>query len=204
MLSTNRRTASNFHLEGSHSWDTWLQEGGTGLDNEFVIAGEPFPWTVFGYAPQMNQLTTPATGGIKGVITGASVYVGPGTGLPYYGAQWAGLNGAKLTGPIQDAWVALSDLQNGDTAVCVAPADPTSGYDYNVLTYYFLTLWDYKQEHILIDVVTVADGSMVDLAHLHHRLAHLGRRPPRDLNSNGRRTRATWHQRLRGGAERPR
>ncbi|MDF1515634.1 MAG: hypothetical protein P1S60_17630 [Anaerolineae bacterium] len=30
-------------LEGSLGWDTWLQEAGTGLDNEFVIAAEPFP-----------------------------------------------------------------------------------------------------------------------------------------------------------------
>ena len=32
-------------LEGSQGWDTWLQEAGTGLDNEFLIAAEPFPWT---------------------------------------------------------------------------------------------------------------------------------------------------------------
>ena len=26
-------------------------EGSTGLDTEFVVAGEPFPATVFGYVP---------------------------------------------------------------------------------------------------------------------------------------------------------
>ncbi|MGD8804604.1 MAG: hypothetical protein PVH65_02050, partial [Chloroflexota bacterium] len=67
-------------LEGSPSWDTWLAEGGTGLDNEFVVAGEPFPWTVFGFVQPCTLGDTsdrcpandgfggphPATGGISG------------------------------------------------------------------------------------------------------------------------------------------
>jgi uncharacterized repeat protein (TIGR01451 family) len=155
-------------LEGSHSWDTWLQEGGTGLDNEFVVAGEPFPWTVFGYAPRRDNLNSSAnTGGIRGTIVGASVYVPWTGGLPYYGGQWGGLNGSKVTGPIKEAWVALSDLQNGDTAVYVAPADPVTGYfqidnvpDGN----YFFTYWDYAQEYILDWMqVAVVNGQMTDI-----------------------------------------
>jgi uncharacterized repeat protein (TIGR01451 family) len=155
-------------LEGSHSWDTWLQEGGTGLDNEFVVAGEAFPWTVFGYAPQMDNLNNTAnTGGVRGTIVGASVYVPWTGGLPYYGGQWGGLNGSKVTGPIKDGWVALSDLQNGDTAVYVAPANPVTGYfeinnvpDGN----YFFTYWDYAQEYILDWMqVAVVDGQITDI-----------------------------------------
>ena len=63
-------------LEGGLSWDAWLQEGGTGLDNEFVVAGEPFPWTIFGFTRPLNTLPTgpnPPTGGVKGKILEASV-----------------------------------------------------------------------------------------------------------------------------------
>ena len=38
-------------LEGNHDWDAWVMEGATGLDTEFVVAGEPFPATIFGYVP---------------------------------------------------------------------------------------------------------------------------------------------------------
>ena len=155
-------------LEGSHSWDTWLQEGGTGLDNEFVVAGEPFPWTVFGYAPRMDNLNNAAnTGGIRGTIVGASVYVPWTGGLPYYGGQWGGLNGSKVTGPIKNGWVALSDLQNGDSAVYVAPADPVTGY-YEINNVpdgnYFFTYWDYNQEYILDWMqVAVVGGQITDM-----------------------------------------
>ena len=62
-----------------------------------------------------THLTPAATGGITGRIVSASVWVPFYGGLPYYGGQWGGLNGAKVTGPISDAWIALADLQNGDT-----------------------------------------------------------------------------------------
>ena len=38
-------------LEGNHDWDAWVMEGATGLDTEFVVAGEPFPAIIFGYVP---------------------------------------------------------------------------------------------------------------------------------------------------------
>ena len=38
-------------LEGNHDWDAWVMEGSTGLDTEFVVAGEPFPAMIFGYVP---------------------------------------------------------------------------------------------------------------------------------------------------------
>ena len=42
-------------LEGSQGWDTWLQEAGTGLDNEFLVAAEPFPWTIFGFVRRRTR-----------------------------------------------------------------------------------------------------------------------------------------------------
>jgi hypothetical protein len=179
-------------LEGSHSWDTWLQEGGTGLDNEFVVAGEPFPWTVFGFVRPTNTLTG-GTGGIRGTIVGASVYV-PWSGgtLPYYGQQWGGLSGAKVTGPISDAWVALSDLQNGDTAVYVGPANPDGTFEINNVPdgNYFFTYWDYRQEYILDWLqVTVSGGQITDLGtpFLTGWFTWVEGYVFNDLNSNGKR-----------------
>jgi hypothetical protein len=153
-------------LEGSHSWDTWLQEGGTGLDNEFVVAGEPFPWTMFGFVRPRNTLAG-GSGSVRGTIVGAAVYVPwDGAGLPYYGGQWGGLSGTKITGPITDGWVALSDLQNGDSAVYIGPANPDGSFSITGVPNgnYLFTYWDYRQEYILDWMqVTVSGGQVTDL-----------------------------------------
>jgi hypothetical protein len=152
-------------LEGSWSFDTWLAEGGTGLDNEFVVAAEPFPWTWFGFTKPMNTLAGGA-GGVSGTIASASVYLPQQNGLPYQGGIWGGLNGTKVTGPIEDAWVALSDLQAGDTAVYVGPASSDGSFyipgvpDGN----YLFTWWDEKLHHILDwTQITVSDGQVYDM-----------------------------------------
>mgnify|MGYP005838713129 CR=1 FL=1 len=154
-------------LEGSHSWDTWLQEAGTGLDNEFVVAGEPFPWTVFGYTRPTNAFAgSGATGGVTGTIVAASVWVPQNGGLPYYGAQWGGLNGARVTGPIGDAWVALTDLQTGDTVAYVGKADANGNFAIGEVPdgNYLFTYWDERQHYILDWMqLTVSGGQMVDL-----------------------------------------
>ena len=152
-------------LEGSWSWDSWLAEGGTGLDNEFVVAGEPFPWTVFGYTKEQNTLGG-GSGGVSGTIVSASVYLPQQNGLPYQGGTWGGLNGTKVTGPIEDAYVALSDLQNGDTAVYVERANPDGSFyipgvpDGN----YLFTWWDEPLHHILDwTQITVSNGQTYDM-----------------------------------------
>ena len=57
-------------LEGNHDWDAWVMEGATGLDTEFVVAGEPFPATFFGYVKE-----TPMPAGGSGIITGNALAV---------------------------------------------------------------------------------------------------------------------------------
>ena len=154
-------------LEGSWSWDTWLQEGGTGLDNEFVIAGEPFPWTMFGFVRPTDLLNDSAdTGGISGTMVSASVYSPQQGALPYYGDIWNGFNGTKVTGPITDGWVALSDLQNGDTVVYVGPANPDGTFVINNVPdgNYLFTWWDTNLFYILDWIqVTVSDGQIYDM-----------------------------------------
>lgn len=154
-------------LEGSWSWDTWLQEGGTGLDNEFVVAGEPFPWTMFGFVRPTDLLTnTAVTGGVRGTLVAASVFLPQTGGLPYYGDIWSGFNGAKVTGPIDNGWVALSDLQNGDTAVYIGKTDENGYFEINNVPdgNYLFTWWD-ENLHYILDwmQVTVENGEMYDM-----------------------------------------
>ncbi|TKJ30226.1 MAG: hypothetical protein CEE40_05545 [Chloroflexi bacterium B3_Chlor] len=154
-------------LEGGKGWDTWLQENSTGLDNEFMVAGEPFPWTVFGFVQPKNELTdTNVTGGIQGTIVAASVYVPLNGGLPYYGGQWGGLAGAEITGPIDHPWLALNDLLHGDTAVWVGQGNADGSFyiphvpdgDYS------LSYWDGPQQYILdLIQVSVVNGQVSDV-----------------------------------------
>lgn len=181
-------------LEGSPSWDTWLQEGGTGLDNEFVIAAEPIPWTIFGFVKPMDSLNNSSvTGGIKGTIVAASFFQPPAGALPsYFGDQWTGFSGAKVNGPIPNAWVALSDLQNGDQAVYVAPANPDGTYEITNVPDgdYLFTWWDQNLHYILdLNQVTVAGGEMIDMGTpiLTGWFTRVDGYVFNDLNSNGKR-----------------
>lgn len=154
-------------LEGGPGWDTWLLEGGTGLDNEFVVAGEPFPFTIFGFVQASNMLTdTTHTGAVEGTIVAASVFVPLNGGLPYYGGIWGGLSGAKITGPIVNPWIALNDLSNGDTAVWVGQGD-ADGHFYipNVPDgNYMLAYWDEPQRYLLdLMNVSVRNGQVSDI-----------------------------------------
>ncbi|RPI88032.1 MAG: hypothetical protein EHM41_02845 [Chloroflexi bacterium] len=144
-------------LEGSQGWDTWLQEGGTGLDNEFVIAGEPFPWTIFGFVSPTESVVPMRTvdasqkGAVKGVVMVGNVYTPFTGGLPFQGDIWGGLMGVKLMRPVSDAWIALNDLQNGDQAVWVGMVSPDGSFFIPDVPEgnYFMSYWDQKQHFIL-------------------------------------------------------
>ncbi len=154
-------------LEGSHGWDTWLQEAGTGLDNEFLIAAEPFPWTIFGFVAPTDTLTpAPDTGSVKGVIMGAISYTPFEGGLPYQGQVWSGFVGVELDQPIESPWLALNDLQNGDTAIWVGQGNADGSFQIDDIPPgdYVLTYWDYNQ-HYILDFVqfTVAPNAVTDI-----------------------------------------
>ncbi|MBN1810413.1 MAG: IPT/TIG domain-containing protein, partial [Anaerolineae bacterium] len=180
-------------LEGSWSWDTWLQEGGTGLDNEFVVAGEPFPWTVFGFvSPTLSLTPTVGAGAIQGAIVDVEVFTPFQGGLPYQGGVWGGLAGSKIVGPIEYPWIALNDLQNGDTAIYVGQgnADGTFNIPNVPPGNYVLTYWDHNLHRILDWVqVTVQPNQTTDVGALFltgwftivHGSVFV------DANSNGRR-----------------
>jgi hypothetical protein len=154
-------------LEGNVGWDTWIMQGSTGYDQEFMLAGEPYPWTIFGFVQPTNQLTdSTVTGGIQGTIVAASVYIPENGGLPYYGSVWGGLNGAKITGPIESPWLALLDLQNGDTAVWVGQGNADGSFFIPHVPDgdYLLSYWDQPQNYILDLInVSVINGQISDI-----------------------------------------
>ncbi len=149
-------------LEGNHDWDSWVMEGATGLDTEFVLAGEPFPAVFFGYVQATGPLAAGPTGHVKGVIVGVKAYV-PGVGGVF---GEFGLTGAKVDKPIPFPWIALNDLDNGDTAVFIGRGDANGAFDIaNVPDgTYTMTWWDEPQDYILqVQNITVTGGEIVDV-----------------------------------------
>jgi hypothetical protein len=110
-------------LEGNHDWDAWVMEGATGLDTEFVLAGEPFPAIIFGYVLPTNNLN--GSGHVKGLVAAFKAYVPAKGGVLSYEP----MIGAKVDKPINSPWIALTDLQQGDTARYVARGNPDGTFD---------------------------------------------------------------------------
>lgn len=152
-------------LEGNHDWDAWVMEGATGLDTEFVVAGEPFPAAFFGFVQPANNLAA-GSGSITGVVDAVKVYVPTTGGLSLPGTIWGGLSGARIDQPIKKPWIALTDLNNGDRAVWVGQGDANGQFNISGVPAgsYTLTWWDEDQNYILDLVnVTVANGEAVNM-----------------------------------------
>lgn len=147
-------------LEGNQDWDWWAMEGSTGFDTEFVVAGEPFPAAMFGFVQPTNSLG--GGGEIKGLAMSINAYwppVGGITGEP-------GLLGGKADYPIDSPWVALSDLNGGDTAVYIGQGNPDGTFNISNVPDgdYALGVWDEPQNHIFnFSNVSVRNGETVDL-----------------------------------------
>ena len=155
-------------LEGNHDWDAWVMEGSTGLDTEFVVAGEPFPAEIFGYVPgpTMNRFAPGGQGTIKGVVEAMKVYVPTTGGACLPGTIWGGLCGGKVDKPIDKPWIALSDLNNGDAAVWLGRgnADGTFTIPNVPNGSYSITYWDEPQNYILdLLNVSIVNGETVDM-----------------------------------------
>lgn len=151
-------------LEGNHDWDSWVMEGSTGYDTEFVLAGEAVPTPLFGYAVPTKD-GQPLSAGSAGHITGRVMrtlhYVPPkGGDFDIYN----GFTGSKVQRPVPDAWLSLSDLENGDQAVWVGRAGADGRFDISGVPDgdYTLTWWDEAQNNLLaFQAVNVAGGETV-------------------------------------------
>ncbi|MEP6894519.1 MAG: SdrD B-like domain-containing protein, partial [Chloroflexota bacterium] len=156
-------------LEGNHDWDAWVMEGSTGLDTEFVVAGEPFPATFFGYIKQSNTMSAGGTGEIKGNALAVSAYIPPTGGI----IGETGLLGAKPKdkNPIKSFYVSLSDLNNSDQTIYmshVACTVTSGGCPFDIKNVpngdYVLGLWDEPQDYIFAEQnVTIVNGELTDL-----------------------------------------
>ncbi len=163
-------------LEGNHDWDAWVMEGATGLDTEFTVAGEPFPAIIFGYVSpsHTNGANNPATygvdgtsaGSITGVVDAVKVYVPAVGGLPNNAGQiWGGVTGSKIDKPIDQPWLSLSNLGNGDTAVWIGRGDANGTFTIPHVPdgTYTLAWWDEPQDYIMdVQNITIVNGEAID------------------------------------------
>ena len=160
-------------LEGNHDWDAWVMEGATGLDTEFVVAGEPFPAIFFGYVKATNTMAA-GTGEIKGIAQAVSAYIPPVGGI----TGEIGLLGAKpkAVNPIHRLFVSLSDLNNNDQTVYMQEFDcneaagcPSINFDITNVPAgdYVIGVWDEPQDYIFLPQnVSIQDGEVADLGSL--------------------------------------
>ncbi|NTW98057.1 MAG: hypothetical protein HGB28_05850, partial [Oscillochloris sp.] len=127
---------------------------------------------------------------IRGTVQAVTVYTPFTGGIPYSGSIWGGLNGAKIDKPIDNAWISLSDLTNGDQAVWTGQA-ATNGEFFipNVPDgSYMITWWDFDQMYLLDwKQVDVKNGQITDMGDLHLTAwySHLSGRVCSDTNYDG-------------------
>lgn len=161
-------------LEGNRDWDLWLMQNDTGADTEMVVGGEPVPWVTFGYVRDTE--THPVTrcdachgsGEVHGVVANGYAYVASKGGLAGVG-EFTGTQGISVGGPIEDAYVAVSDLQDGDQTFAVQHVQPDGTFSVGDLADgdYTVTVWDRALVKILdLFQVTIRNGKQVDLGDL--------------------------------------
>ncbi|HET6172787.1 MAG TPA: hypothetical protein VFD90_09280 [Gaiellales bacterium] len=180
-------------LEGGPDWDTWIQEGATGYDTEFLHSGEPTPWTMAGFVcPKTLPVHNASTvGTVKGRVLKARVYWPAQGGLPYNGTIWGGYAGTKTDGPIDRPWVSLAGLQQGDVAVAIQRGNPDGTFEIDNVPPgdYMVSIWDQPLNNLLDTYnLTVRAAKTTDIgdAMLSGWFSQIKGTVFNDLNENGR------------------
>ena len=180
-------------LEGGPDWDTWLQEGATGYDTEFLHNGEPTPWTPAGFVCPRNEPNANPNnvGTIVGRVLKARVYYPSQGGLPYNGTDGAGYSGVKTDGPISRPWVSLNSLQGGDIATAIVRGNTDGTFTIPRVPPgdYMVSIWDEPLNHIIDSYnLTVRAHQTTDIgdAMLSGWFAEISGTVFNDLNENGR------------------
>ncbi len=180
-------------LEGGPDWDTWIQEGATGYDTEFLHSGEPTPWTMAGFVcPKTLPVRNPSTvGTVTGRVLKARVYWPAQGGIPYNGTIWGGYAGTKTDGPIDRPWVSLAGLQQGDVAVAIKRGNPDGTFRIDNVPPgdYMVAIWDEPLNNLLDTYnLTVRAAQTTDIgdAMLSGWFTEIKGTVFNDLNGNGR------------------
>ncbi len=150
-------------LEGGHDHDIWSQEGATGFDTEQTKGAELVPSVQFGFV-KTQAVAIPRRNVPTGEIQGVAV-----AGLPYIGGQngqvvpETGFAGAKFGGPINQPWIALSDLGAGDAQIYVGRGAANGSFDIKNVPdgTYQLSIWDDPQDFILWSFNVEVSGGLV-------------------------------------------
>jgi len=88
-------------LEGGHGWDSWTPEAWDGLDNEMLVNGEPVPMVVAGF---VKPTAATGTAHVSGRVVSTKSYLPPA-------------GGETLEGPVNQPWIAITDLLDNDRVV---------------------------------------------------------------------------------------
>ena len=177
-------------LEGGHDWDTWPQESATGFDQEVLVGKEPAAEVFFGFIHDQNQFTATAPetkGTLTGIVNGIRAYTPPAGGLVFGGEA-----GNTLDPPCKDCFIALGDLQNGDTTVYTGAVNPDGTFSIPNVTAsdYEVTVWDRDQDFLVeTNQATVRAGQTTDMGivYLAHWFAIYHGSVFVDTNENGKR-----------------
>ena len=180
-------------LEGGPDWDTWIQEGATGYDTEFLHSGEPTPWTPAGFVCPRNEPNANPNnvGTVIGRVMKARVYYPSQGGLPYNGTDGAGYAGTKLDGPISRPWVSLASLQGGDVATAVVRGNTDGTFTIPRVPPgdYMVSVWDEPLNEIIDSynlTVRAHQTTNIGDAMLVGWFAEMSGTVFNDLNENGR------------------
>lgn len=180
-------------LEGGPDWDTWIQDGATGYDTEFLHSGEPTPWTPAGFVCPRNEPNANPNnvGTVIGRVMKARVYYPSQGGLPYNGADGAGYAGTKLDGPISRPWVSLASLQGGDVATAVVRGNTDGTFTIPRVPPgdYMVSVWDEPLNEIMDSynlTVRAHQTTNIGDAMLVGWFAEMSGTVFNDLNENGR------------------
>jgi hypothetical protein len=172
MPPDNQQWVLTSTLEGNKDFDVWLVPNDTGYDSEMVLGGEPVPFVDFAFVKPIQLPPPPPgqpapTGEIKGQVVGGIPYIPGQNALAGVGMS-SGQAGFKIDSkPVKHAWVALSDMAEGDFTVYAQPADPVTGaFDVKGLpdSLYSVAAWDEPMDYRFdLFNVTIVGGQVVDV-----------------------------------------
>ena len=139
-----------------------------------------------GSAPTYRPFTGTASGEIKGVAVAVKAYI-PGVG----GITQAGIGGAKVDKVVNQPWVAIDDLNNGDQQVAVMRGKADGSFDFAKVPDgdYQVTVWDQEQDLLLQnEQVSVRGGQVSDMGtvRLAKWFSEISGTIFNDTNGNGR------------------